>query len=144
LHGGAGYRVLATAQSLEELNPTLVELACETLACILRSVSEVTRILDSIAQGDSRAAEGLFPLVYEDLRKLAAHKMASQPPGQTLQPTALVHEAWLRLPACGPPTRNSGPASAPKDSTASTSHHLAGGDKSIAIWHRFVVFFEQS
>ena len=61
------------------------------------SVSEVTRILDSIAQGDPKAAEELLPLVYEELRKLAAHKMAAEAPGQTLQPTALVHEAWLRL-----------------------------------------------
>ncbi len=60
-------------------------------------MSEVTRILDSIAQGDSKAAEELLPLVYEELRKLAAHRMANEPPGQTLQPTALVHEAWLRL-----------------------------------------------
>ncbi len=60
-------------------------------------VSEATRILDSIAQGDPKAAEELLPLVYDELRKLAAHKMASQPPGQTLQSTALVHEAWLRL-----------------------------------------------
>jgi len=56
-------------------------------------VSEVTRILDSIAQGDPEAAEELLPLVYEELRKLAAHKMAQEAPGQTLQPTALVHEA---------------------------------------------------
>jgi len=54
-------------------------------------------MLDSIAQGDPKAAEELLPLVYEELRKLAAHKMANEPPGQTLQPTALVHEAWLRL-----------------------------------------------
>jgi len=60
-------------------------------------VSEVTQILDSIHQGDSQAAERLLPLVYEELRKLAASKMAHEPPGQTLQPTALVHEAWLRL-----------------------------------------------
>jgi RNA polymerase sigma factor (TIGR02999 family) len=60
-------------------------------------VSEVTRILGSIAQGDPRAVEELLPLVYEELRKLAAHKMAAEAPGQTLQPTALVHEAWLRL-----------------------------------------------
>ncbi len=60
-------------------------------------VSEVTRILDSIAQGDSKAAEELLPLVYNELRRLAAHKMAADAPGQTLQPTALVHEAWLRL-----------------------------------------------
>ncbi len=61
------------------------------------AVSEVTRILDSIAQGDPKAAEELLPLVYEELRKLAGHKMAAELPGQTLQPTALVHEAWLRL-----------------------------------------------
>jgi RNA polymerase sigma factor (TIGR02999 family) len=54
-------------------------------------------MLESIAQGDPKAAEELLPLVYEELRKLAAHKMAHEPPGQTLQPTALVHEAWLRL-----------------------------------------------
>jgi len=60
-------------------------------------VSEVTHILDSIAQGDPKAAEELLPLVYEELRKLAAQKMAAEPPGQTLQPTALVHEVWLRL-----------------------------------------------
>ena len=52
-------------------------------------------------------AEELLPLVYEELRRLAAHKMAQEPPGQTLQPTALVHEAWLRLGADGqPPWRN--------------------------------------
>ena len=60
-------------------------------------MSEVTRILDAIQQGDPQAAEELLPVVYEELRKLAAHKMANEPPGQTLQPTALVHEAWLRL-----------------------------------------------
>ena len=54
-------------------------------------------MLDSIAQGDPKAAEELLPLVYEELRHLAAAKMAAEPPGQTLQPTALVHEAWLRL-----------------------------------------------
>ena len=60
-------------------------------------MSDVTRILDRIQQGDPKAAEELLPLVYDELRKLAAHKMANEPPGQTLQPTALVHEAWLRL-----------------------------------------------
>ena len=60
-------------------------------------VGEVTRILDSIALGDPKAAEELLPLVYEELRKLAAQKMAHEAPGQTLQATALVHEAWLRL-----------------------------------------------
>ena len=60
-------------------------------------MSEVTRILEAAQQGDPTAAEQLLPLVYEELRRLAAHKMANELPGQTLQPTALVHEAWLRL-----------------------------------------------
>jgi RNA polymerase sigma factor (TIGR02999 family) len=60
-------------------------------------MSDVTGILDRAQQGDAKAAEELLPLVYEELRKLAAHKMANEAPGQTLQPTALVHEAWLRL-----------------------------------------------
>src|SRR5262249_57112522 len=60
-------------------------------------MNEVTRILAAIRQGDPQAAEQLLPLVYEELRKLAAHKLAQEQPGQTLQPTALVHEAWLRL-----------------------------------------------
>jgi RNA polymerase sigma factor (TIGR02999 family) len=60
-------------------------------------VSDVTRILDRVQQGDPKAAEELLPLVYEELRKLAAQKMANEAAGQTLQPTALVHEAWLRL-----------------------------------------------
>jgi RNA polymerase sigma factor (TIGR02999 family) len=60
-------------------------------------VSEVTRIIERVQQGDPTAAEQLIPLVYGELRKLAAHKMAGEAPGQTLQPTALVHEAWLRL-----------------------------------------------
>ena len=60
-------------------------------------MSDVTRILNAVQQGDSKAAEELIPLVYEELRKLAAHKMANEAPGQTLQPTALVHEAWMRL-----------------------------------------------
>ena len=60
-------------------------------------MSEVTHILDCVQQGDPKAAEELLPLVYEELRKLAAAKMAQQTPGQTLQATALVHEAYLRL-----------------------------------------------
>jgi RNA polymerase sigma factor (TIGR02999 family) len=60
-------------------------------------VSDVTRILDAAQKGDSKAAEDLLPLVYDELRKLAAAKMAQERPDQTLQPTALVHEAWLRL-----------------------------------------------
>jgi RNA polymerase sigma factor (TIGR02999 family) len=60
-------------------------------------MSDVTRILDRVQQGDPKAAEELLPVVYEELRKLAAAKMAQQPPGQTLQATALVHDAYLRL-----------------------------------------------
>ena len=60
-------------------------------------MSDVTRLLSAIDQGDSQAAERLLPLVYDELRKLAAHRMAQEKPGQTLQPTALVHEAYLRL-----------------------------------------------
>jgi RNA polymerase sigma factor (TIGR02999 family) len=60
-------------------------------------LSDVTRILESIEHGDPKAADKLLPLVYEELRKLAASKMAHESPNQTLQPTALVHEAWLRL-----------------------------------------------
>jgi len=60
-------------------------------------LSDVTRILESIEQGDPKAADALLPLVYGELRKLAAAKMANEAPNQTLQPTALVHEAWLRL-----------------------------------------------
>jgi RNA polymerase sigma factor (TIGR02999 family) len=60
---------------------------------------DVTRVLSAIERGDPHAAEQLLPLVYEELRKLAAQKMAQEAPGQTLQPTALVHEAYLRLVA---------------------------------------------
>jgi RNA polymerase sigma factor (TIGR02999 family) len=58
---------------------------------------QVTQILDAVGAGDAQAAEKLLPLVYEELRRLAAAKMAKEAPGHTLQPTALVHEAWLRL-----------------------------------------------
>jgi RNA polymerase sigma factor (TIGR02999 family) len=60
-------------------------------------MSDVTRILAAIEQGDARAADELLPLVYEELRRLAAAKMSREPPGQTLQATALVHEAYIRL-----------------------------------------------
>src|SRR5262249_54018513 len=58
---------------------------------------DVTQLLDAAAAGDPRAAAELLPLVYDELRKLAAARMAAEAPGQTLQPTALVHEAYLRL-----------------------------------------------
>ncbi len=60
-------------------------------------MSDVTRILSAIQQGDPQAAEQLLPLVYDELRRLAAHRVALEKPGQTLQATALVHEAYLRL-----------------------------------------------
>src|SRR5438876_7818456 len=60
-------------------------------------MSQVTRILSAIEQGAPHAAEQLMPLVYEELRKLAAQKLAQEKPGQTLQATALVHEAYVRL-----------------------------------------------
>ncbi len=60
-------------------------------------MSDVTRILSAIQQGDTSAAEQLLPLVYDELRKLAARKLAQEKPGQTLDATALVHEAYLRL-----------------------------------------------
>jgi RNA polymerase sigma factor (TIGR02999 family) len=60
-------------------------------------VNDVTRILNAAGQGEARAAEELLSLVYDELRRLAAAKMASEAPGHTLQATALVHEAWLRL-----------------------------------------------
>src|SRR5262245_32945704 len=68
-----------------------------TASVMLDRMSDVTRILSAIEQGDPSAAGELLPLVYEELRKLAAQKLAQEKPGQTLQATALVHEAYLRL-----------------------------------------------
>ncbi len=73
-------------------------------------MSEVTRILSAIEHGDAHAAAQLLPFVYDELRRLAAHKLAQEKPGQTLQATALVHEAYLRLVAPA-----SGAASARRD-----------------------------
>jgi RNA polymerase sigma factor (TIGR02999 family) len=61
------------------------------------SMNDVTRILCAVEQGDAQAAEQLLPLVYDELRRLAAHRLAQEKPGQTLQATALVHEAYVRL-----------------------------------------------
>jgi RNA polymerase sigma factor (sigma-70 family) len=72
-------------------------------------MSDVTRILTAIEQGDPHAVEQLLPLVYDELRKLAAQKLSHEKPGQTLEPTALVHEAYLRLvghPSSSPPPRS--------------------------------------
>ncbi len=70
---------------------------------VAQNMSDMTRILQSIDQGDAKAVDELFPLVYAELRRLAAQKMARETPGHTLQPTALVHEAWLRLVGEGDP-----------------------------------------
>jgi RNA polymerase sigma factor (TIGR02999 family) len=61
------------------------------------SAEQITQILNAAGAGDAHAAEQLLPLVYDELRRLAAYKMAREKPGQTLQATALVHEAWLRM-----------------------------------------------
>ena len=63
----------------------------------LPGVREITELLDAARQGDAKAAEELLPLIYEDLRRAAAWRMSQEAPGQTLQATALVHEAWLRI-----------------------------------------------
>jgi RNA polymerase sigma factor (TIGR02999 family) len=68
---------------------------------MLPESEQVTQILDAAGAGDPQATEKLLPLLYDELRKLAAQKMAHEAPGQTLQPTALVHEAWLRLVGSG-------------------------------------------
>ncbi len=77
-------------------NPNIPVATCQP-----RCMSQVTQILTSIEQGDPKAAEELLPLIYQELRRLAASKMALQAPGQTLQATALVHEAYLRLAGTG-------------------------------------------
>jgi len=69
---------------------------------IIWCVSEVTTILHAAQTGDPTAAQQLLPLVYEELRRLAAHRMSNEAAGHTLQPTALVHEAWLRLAGSDP------------------------------------------
>src|SRR5688500_8805405 len=80
-------------------------------------MSDVTRILSAVEQGDPLAASHLLPLVYNELRQLAAHKLAQEKPGQTLQATALVHEAYLRLVA-------SGAASAPQEPRWNSRGHF--------------------
>jgi RNA polymerase sigma factor (TIGR02999 family) len=80
-------------------------------------MSDVTQILSALSQGDPHAAEKLLPLVYDELRQLAAQKLAQEKPGQTLQATALVHEAYLRLVG-------SGDASAPRDQHWNSRGHF--------------------
>jgi RNA polymerase sigma factor (TIGR02999 family) len=66
-------------------------------------MNDVTRILEAVQRGEANAADELLPLVYEELRRMAAYKMSQEPEGQTLQATALVHEAWLRMVKTGNP-----------------------------------------
>ena len=89
-------------------------------------MSAVTRILSAIEQGDSHAAEQLLPLVYDELRQLAAEKMRQEKPGQTLQATALVHEAYLRLVAS--PGRESGES---KQHWAGRGHFFAAAAEAM-------------
>ncbi len=72
-------------------------IVCSVGQLHVQIMSEAALLLNALEQGDSKAAERLLELLYEELRRLAASKMAREVPGQTLQPTALVHEAWLRL-----------------------------------------------
>jgi RNA polymerase sigma factor (TIGR02999 family) len=88
---------------------------------MLSSMSEVTRILSAIEQGDPRAAEQLLPLVYDELRKLAAQKLSQERPDLTLQPTALVHEAYLRLVG---PAGSGSPGSASRDQDWNSRGHF--------------------
>ena len=87
-------------------------------------MSDVTRILSAVEQGDPHAAAQLLPLVYDELRKLAAAKLADERPGQTLQATALVHEAYLRLV-------DSGGASAPQSSWDGRGHFFAAAAEAM-------------
>src|SRR5688500_3201511 len=72
-------------------------LALPDCHCSRCDMTQITRLLDAAAQGDGVAAEQLLPLVYDELRRLATARMACEVPNQTLQPTALVHEAWMRV-----------------------------------------------
>jgi RNA polymerase sigma factor (TIGR02999 family) len=85
----------ATRRPWVKFGPKPCWCACGWLSSI--AMSDVTRILSAIEQGDPQASEQLLPLVYEELRRLAALKLAQEQPGQTLQATALVHEAYVRL-----------------------------------------------
>jgi RNA polymerase sigma factor (TIGR02999 family) len=92
-------------------------------------MSDVTRILQSIEDGDPQAAEELLPLVYDELRKLAAAKMAQENPGQTLQATALVHEAYLRLVESE--RRGSSPPNSAPPSWNSRGHFFAAAGEAM-------------
>jgi RNA polymerase sigma factor (TIGR02999 family) len=92
-----GLRHSTSAAATEDRGESARALRTHTAGGMLTSMSEVTRILSAIEQGEPSAATELLPLVYDELRKLAAQRLAQEKPGQTLQATALVHEAYLRL-----------------------------------------------
>ena len=94
-------------------------------------MSDVTRILNAIERGDARATDQLWPLVYEELRLLAARKLAQERPGQTLQATALVHEAYLRLVGDEPHTWNSRGHFFAAAAEAKRNHRMAGRTQTI-------------
>ena len=110
----------------------------ETRPGRLSTMSDVTRILSAIEHGDPKAAESLLPLVYDELRKLAAQRLAQEKPGQTLQATALVHEAYLRL--VGDEDARTGTAAAtsspppprPCGASWSSGHAARGGSSGAA------------
>src|SRR5258705_7121331 len=95
----SGPRIHLNANFLitDDPNRATPTLAFTALSSHPQALSGITHILGRLEQGDAKAAEELLPLVYEELRGLAAGRMANKIAGQTLQPTALVHEAWLRL-----------------------------------------------
>src|SRR5215471_10054198 len=89
-------------------------------------MTDVTRILSQIESGDPQAAEQLLPLVYDELRKLAAARLSHEKPGQTLQATALVHEAYLRLLGCPAPSPES-----PAPTFSSRGHFFAAAAEAM-------------
>jgi RNA polymerase sigma factor (TIGR02999 family) len=92
---------------------------------------DVTHLLSAIEHGDARAAEQLLPLVYDELRKLAAAKLAHEKPGQTLQPTALVHEAYLRLVASPGPASPGSETGEAKQSWNSRGHFFGAAAEAM-------------
>ena len=90
-------RLLAERAAQAKANATPCFWTPLSVAGMVRSVADVTRILEAIQRGEPQAAGELLPLVYDELRRIAAYRMARELPGHTLQATALVHEAWLRM-----------------------------------------------
>jgi RNA polymerase sigma factor (TIGR02999 family) len=94
-------------------------------------MSDVTRLLDAIGRGDPRATDELLPLVYQELRALAARRLAQEKPGQTLQATALVHEAYLRLVGDHSPTPVGAPSGFGEQSWNSRGHFFAAAAEAM-------------